>query len=78
MEKSRLPRLAHQSALERLGEAVHASPDLLRADEPARHLRRRGRDRARPECRRPPAAGPAAKVVATGGGARDGLRRGTA
>ena len=42
MEKSRLPQLAYQSPLERLGEAVHASPDLLKRLSPRATFAREG------------------------------------
>ena len=42
MEKSRLPQLDYQSPLERLGEAVHASPDLLKQLSPRATFAREG------------------------------------
>ncbi len=66
MEKSRLPQLAYQSPLERLGEAVHASPDLLKRLSPRATFARAGEVVRVPNVDVPPPAGPATKVVVDG------------
>jgi lipoprotein-anchoring transpeptidase ErfK/SrfK len=63
MEKAALPRLEYSSALERLGERFHASPDLLRRLNPTAAFDRAGEVLQVPNVHPEPPAIPVARVL---------------